>query len=100
MSIKFKRGDIVNANGEIAVIIDVLQSTDTDNVILKVRFTRNIGDSRPYDTLDLTPAKAKIMRVDQWQAATQVDLENAIQKRRVYLEEEISGLLKLTQNFE
>lgn len=98
MSIKFKRGDIVDANGEIAVIMDVLRSADTDNLVLKVRFIRNIGDSRPYDTLDLTPAKAKIMRVDQWQPATRADLEAAIEKRRKYLEQEIADLLVLAQD--
>jgi len=98
MSINFKRGDIVNANGEIAVIIDVLRSADTGNLVLKVRFTRNIGDSRPYDTLDLTPTKAKLLRVDQWQPATCADLEAAIEKRRSHLEQEISELLALAQN--
>jgi len=30
----FKRGDIVNANGEIAVVLDVLRSTETSSVCI------------------------------------------------------------------
>lgn len=63
MSIKFKRGDIVNARGQIGVIIDVLESAETDNICLYVRFVHNLGNARPYDMLKLSPER--MLGVDQ-----------------------------------
>lgn len=40
----FKRGDIVDAYGDIAIILDVLRSEHTDNVCVYARFARNIGE--------------------------------------------------------
>lgn len=48
MFANFKRGDIVWAFDEIAVIVDVLRSEETDNLCLYVRFVRNLGNARPY----------------------------------------------------
>ncbi len=89
MSIEFnyKKGDIVNAEGQIAVILDVMRSDSIDDLNLKVRFVRNLGDSRPYDILDLTPTRAKVLGVDQWEPATLPDLEKAIESRLKYLAE-------------
>jgi hypothetical protein len=90
----FKRGDIVNANGEIAVILDVLRSMETPNVCIYVRFIRNIGNSRTYDMLEITPELTK--GVERWTLATPAELEKALATRRNYIEREIEGLLALT----
>lgn len=50
-------GMIVDANGEIAVIVDVLRSEFTEAVCLFVRFPRNVGNARPYDMLELSPQR-------------------------------------------
>lgn len=38
ISIKFKRGDIANTQGQMGVAVDVLESQETNNVCLYVRF--------------------------------------------------------------
>lgn len=95
ISINFKRGDIVNALGQIGVVVDVLHSVETDNICLYVRFVHNLGNARPYDMLELSPGR--MLGVDKWTLATQKELEQAIAKRRVRLEQEIEELLSLTQ---
>ena len=40
--IKFKRGDIINARGQIGVIVDVLQSMETENICLYMRFVHSV----------------------------------------------------------
>ena len=89
----FKRGDIVNANGEIAVVLDVLRSTETPNVCIYVRFIRNIGNSRTYDMLEVTPELTK--GVDKWKPATVAELQERLSARRDYLNREIEGVLQL-----
>ena len=89
----FKRGDIVNANGEIAVILDVLRSAETPNVCIYVRFIRNIGNSRTYDMLEVTPELTK--GVEKWKRATVAELQERLSARRDYLNREIEGLLQL-----
>lgn len=95
LSSKFKRGDIVNARGQIGVIIDVLESSETDNLCVYVRFVHNLGNACPYDMLELSPER--LLGVDQWQLATREELEQAISKRRAGLDKEIGELLNLTQ---
>jgi hypothetical protein len=92
--IKFKRGDIVNARGQIGVIIDVLRSAETDNICMYVRFVHNLGNARPYDMLEISAAK--MMGVDKWTLATQQDLEHAIAKRKARLDKEVEELLRIT----
>ena len=92
--IKFKRGDIVNARGQIGVIVDVLQSAETDNVCMYVRFVHNLGNARPYDMLEIS--SERMLGVDKWTLATQKDLEQAIAKRRVRLDKEVEELLSIT----
>jgi hypothetical protein len=87
----FKRGDIVNANGEIAVVLDVLRSTETPNVCIYVRFIRNIGNSRTY--VEVTPELTK--GVDKWKPATVAELQERLSARRDYLNREIEGVLQL-----
>ena len=93
--IKFKRGDIVNARGQIGVIIDVLESAETDNICLYVRFVHNLGNARPYDMLEISPER--MLGVDQWRIATREELEQAIAKRKTWLDKEIGELLSITQ---
>jgi hypothetical protein len=95
ISIKFKRGDVVNARGQIGVIIDVLESVATENICVYVRFVHNLGNARPYDMLELSPER--LLGVDQWRLATREELEQAISKRRTGLDKEIGDLLSLTQ---
>ncbi len=96
MSINFKRGDIVSALGQIAVIVDVLRSSETDNICLYVRFIHNLGNARPYDTLELSPGR--MLGVDKWTPATYEDLKRAIAKRRTKLDEEIEELLNIVDH--
>lgn len=93
--ISFKPGDIVNARGQIAVIVDVLHSSATDRTCLYVRFIHNIGNARAYDMLEVTPQNAKMLGVDQWQPANLEDLEDAISRRRASLEKEFAATLAL-----
>lgn len=90
-----KPGDIVNARGQIAVIVDALHSATTERTCLYVRFIHNIGNARAYDMLEVTPQNAKGQGVDQWQPATQADLVDAISRRRASLEKEFAAALAL-----
>ena len=92
--IKFKRGDIVNARGQVGIIVDVLQSAETDNICLYIRFVHNLGNARPYDMLEISTER--MLGVDKWTLATQNDLEQAIAKRRARLDKEITELLHIT----
>lgn len=94
MNIGFKRGDVVNALGEIAVVRDILKSDDTGNVVLFVRFARNIGDSRPYDTLVISPERD--MGVSQWETVGADKLNEAIERRLEFIRKEVSDLKSLT----
>ena len=85
-----KPGAVVNANGEIAVIVDVLRSAYSDNVCLYVRFPRNVGNARPYDILDISPERH--LGVINWQPATAVELQERLTARRLYLEKELAAV--------
>jgi hypothetical protein len=85
-----KPGMIVDANGEIAVIVDVLRSQYTDQVCLFVRFPRNVGNARPYDILEVSPQRT--LGVEQWQPATPAQLEERLAARQLWLEKEIDQL--------
>ena len=95
MSIDFKRGDIVWAFDEIAVIVDVLRSEQTGNLCLYVRFVRNLGNARPYDMLEISPERT--LGVETWALATPSDLEMALEKRRHTLLKEIDELREFTE---
>jgi hypothetical protein len=92
--IKFKRGDIVNARGQIGVIVDILRSSETDNICLYVRFVHNLGNARAYDMLEISPERT--LGVDKWTLATHQDLEQAIAKRKARLEKEVEEMLSVT----
>ncbi len=92
---QFKRGDIVRAFDEIAVIVDVLHSEQTGNLCIYVRFIRNLGNTRPYDMLEVSPERT--LGVETWTPATPEDLEEALKKRREVLSREIDELRALTQ---
>src|SRR5262245_57065636 len=96
ISIKFRRGDIVNARGQIGVV-DILESAETDNLCLYVRFIHNIGNARPYDMLELSPER--MLGVDQWTLATREDLEQAIARRKARFDKEIEELLTLASTY-
>ena len=49
---------IVNALSQIGVIVDVLQSAETENICLYIRFVHNLGNARSYDMLELSPGQA------------------------------------------
>lgn len=91
MQIGFKKGDIVDAFGEIAVIKDILKSENTGTMVLFVRFARNIGDSRPYDMLVVSPERD--MGVSQWKPASRNELTAAVDRRLEYIRKEIAELL-------
>lgn len=91
--IDFAPGMIIDARGQIGVVVDVLRSDATDNVVLYVRFVHNIGNARQYDVLELTPERIKAISVDQWQVATVEQLQSAIDKRRQWLERELQACM-------
>jgi hypothetical protein len=95
-SIKFKPGDIINALGQIGVIIDVLRSAQTDNTCIYIRFIHNLGNARPYDMLEVSPQR--MLGTDKWTLATNDDLNRAITARRNRLDKEISELLTRASN--
>lgn len=89
---RFYPGAIVEANGEVAVIIDVLKSEFTDNVSLHVRFPRNVGNARPYDVLEISPTRT--LGIENWQPATPEQLQTRLDARRRWLDSEIEKLLE------
>jgi hypothetical protein len=89
----FKRGDIVDAYGDVAVILDVLRSEHTANVCVHVRFVRNIGDSRPFDALSISPSQPH--GTSEWKLASKEHLLERIEARQQYIAQEIEGLLNL-----
>ncbi len=90
-----KPGQIYNAHGEIAVIVDVLRSQFTPNIALYVRFIRNIGNARQYDILEITPEKH--LGVLEWEPASQEDLASAIEKRGAVVARELEAITKLAE---
>ena len=86
-------GMVVDANGEIAVIVDILRSQFTETVCLFVRFPRNVGNARPYDVLEVSPERT--LGVEQWRPATQEALEERLVARRHWLEGELSRLREM-----
>ncbi len=89
----FKRGDIVDAYGDAAVILDVLRSEHTDDVCVYVRFVRNIGDSRPFDTLSISPSQPR--GANEWKLVSKEHLLERIKARQQYIAQEIKDLLNL-----
>ena len=93
--ITFKCGDIVKTIRGIAVIVDVLESETTGNTCIYVRFVSNIGNSRRYDMIELTPELT--LGVEEWELATMDELQVAISKRRKSLEQELQEVLNLAK---
>lgn len=96
MYTELKRGDIVNASGQLAVVNDVLRSDETGNICLYLMFVHNIGNSRPYDMIELTPERAKALGVDKWKLATTEELHQAIEKRKQALDKAFQAISSLT----
>jgi len=88
-------GMIVDANGEIAVVVDVLRSDYTETICLFVRFPRNVGNARPYDILEISPQRT--LGVEHWQPATQEQLEERLAARQLWLEKELDQLRQVVE---
>lgn len=95
--IDFAPGTIINARGQIGVIVDVLRSATTNNTVLYVRFVHNIGNARQHDVLELTPERIVALGVDRWQPATMEQLQAAIEKCRQWLEWELQQCLEIAK---
>jgi hypothetical protein len=93
--IRFKRGDVVKTIRGIAVIVDVLKSEVTGNTCIYARFVGNIGNSRRYDMIELTPELT--LGVEEWELATMDELQTAINKRRQSLENELQEALEVAK---
>jgi len=91
MDIKnLKRGDIVNTVFGVAVILDVMRSTEGEAITIYVQFVRSIGRTHPDgDALRITPDNMR--GVDKWEPATMKDLLEAIDRRRNSLEQELQN---------
>lgn len=96
LTINFKRGDVVKTIRGIAVIVDVLESRETDNLCLYVRFVDNIGNSRKYDMLELTPGNT--LGVEEWQLATREEFLEAIENRRRRFEKELAETVEVAND--
>ena len=96
--IDFAPGMIIDARGQIGVIVDVLHSSATPNMVLYVRFVHNIGNARQYDVMELTPERIRALGIDQWKPATVEQLHVAIDKRRQWLERELQGCVEMAVN--
>jgi hypothetical protein len=94
----FKRGDVVDAWGDLAIIIDVLRSEFTNNVTVYVRFVRNIGDSRPFDILTISPDSPQ--GTEAWALVSKATLLERIAKRQQYIQGEIDKLLALVEQID
>ncbi len=91
----FAPGTIIDARGQIGVIVDVLHSAATANMVLYVRFVHNIGNARQYDVMELTPERIKALGADQWKPATVEQLQAAIDKRRQWMERELQACVEM-----
>lgn len=91
----FSPGAIIDARGQIGVIVDVLRSATTQNVVLYVRFVHNIGNARQHDALELTPERITALGVDKWQPTTVEQLQAAVDKRRQWLERELMATIEM-----
>jgi len=98
--IDFAPGTIIDARGQICVIVDVLHSAATANTVLYVRFVHNIGNARQYDVMELTPERINAIGVDQWKPATVEQLQAAIEKRRQWLERELQACVEMAKGSE
>lgn len=97
---ELKRGDIVNARGQIGVVYDVLKSADTDTVFILMSFVHNIGNSRQYDILEFTPQRARVYGADMWEYATTEQLEEALSNRRRALDKALGDVLAVANQTE
>lgn len=97
---ELKRGDIVNARGQIGVVYDVLKSADTDTVFILMSFVHNIGNSRLYDILEFTPQRARVYGADMWEYATVEQLEKALDNRRHSLVKALNDVLAMANEAE
>ena len=95
-----RRGDIVNARGQIGVVYDVLKSADTDTVFILMAFVHNIGNSRQYDILEFTPQRARVYGADMWEYATVEQLEAALSNRRRALDKALGEVLAVANQTE
>lgn len=93
--IKFKPGDVVNARGQIAVILDILESPHSDNMCLYIRFIHNIGNARTYDMLEISADRMR--GVDLWEPATMADLREAVEKRRDFLDKQLQEVIDIAE---
>jgi len=98
--IDFAPGTIIDARGQIGVVVDVLHSSATANIVLYVRFVHNIGNARQYDVMELTPERINAIGVDQWKPATVEQLQAAIEKRRQWLERELQACVEMAKGSE
>jgi hypothetical protein len=99
MSFKFKRGDVVMAFGQIGIIRDVLASTqETGNECVYVSFVHNLGNSRQYDMLELTPENDR--GTSEWRLATWSEFAEATQRKWSNIESTFSDFVTVSaKNF-
>lgn len=100
LSIDLKRGDIVDARGQIGVVYDVLRSADTDTVFVLMMFVHNIGNARQYDILEFTPSRAAVFQANTWRKVGTAELEEALDNRRRSLEKSIGDVLAVANQVE
>ena len=91
----FRRGDVLDANGSVAIVLDVFPSLYSDTTIIWVRFVHNIGDSRSHDTLELKPGDP--FGILTWTPATDAELASRVERKQAHLLGEIDGLLELVR---
>ena len=91
---KMKVGDIVNGNGQIGVIQDILYSHQTGNYIICVSFVHNIGNARTYDMLEVKDGVGTLWGIPEWELVGLDKLKQAIEKRKNYLNQALNKIAK------
>ena len=76
-------------------MLDVFPSETSDLTILRVRFVRNIGDSRAYDTIELNCND--VLGIRKWTPCPLAEMEERIAKRLAAVQREAEALTALVR---
>ena len=93
LNLRFKVGNIVDCNGMIGVIKDILHSKTSDTIIIFVRFVSNTGQSKAYDIIEVTPERHK--NINDWRVVELSELLKAVGRKRAQLETNLDSIFSL-----
>lgn len=90
-ALKFKPKDIVIIQGKIAVVLDVLESSYSENVCMYVHFIHKIGTGQNHDMLEVSINRRG--GIAFWKPATMADLLQAIEKHQQTCDEQLQEIV-------